>query len=365
MTRWSALPALLVVVQWLGACSAQQQQGFTPPPTPVEIADVKQTDVVDRFDAVGTLEAAEAITVVTEIDATVISLPFIEGGDIQRGGLIAQLDDAQIRAEVESAEASRDQAKVTYERTRQIVEAKAAASQELDDAEARLKIAQAQLDQSKVRLAKTRIVAPFAGVLGTRQVSPGAYLRTGDAITTLTQIGSLKVQFSVPEQVLPHLTRGSSVTVSSPAFPDRPLEGTIDVIDPVVNPATRGVQVIARVQNVGRRLRPGMSADVSVVLQSRPTALTVPDEAVFARGDQDLVYVVNDDGTVTSTTVELGTRQSGAVEIVNGLSAGQKVVRAGHQKLYDGASVAPAQAPGGPGEAPADGDTTHDAADSQ
>lgn len=344
--------ALLVLVLGLSACSGQEQQGFTRPPTPVEIAEVKQTDVVDRFETVGTLEAAEAITVVAEIDATVTSLPFSEGRKIDKGGLIAQLDDAQIQAEVESARASRDQAKVTYERTQQIIDANAASGQELDDAAARLKIAQARLEQVEVMLSKTRIIAPFAGVLGTRRVSPGAYLRKGDAVTTLTQIDYLKVEFSVPERVLPYLTHSSRVTVSSPAFPEHPLEGKIDVIDPVVNPTTRSLQVLARVKNTGRRLRPGMSADVSVVLKSRPKALTVPDEAVFAQGNQEFVYVVNDDGTATSRPVTIGSRQAGTVEIVNGLAAGDKVVRAGHQKLFDGAPVVPAGAARGGGDRP-------------
>lgn len=349
------LLALSVLILGLGACSDQQQQGFTRPPTPVEIAEVNQMDVVDRFEAVGTLEAAEAITVVAEIDATVIALPFSEGRGIDKGGLIAQLDDAQIQAEVESARASRDQAKVTYERTEQIVAADAASGQELDDAAARLKIAQARLDQAEVMLGKTRILAPFSGVLGTRRVSPGAYLRKGDAVTTLTQIDYLKVSFSVPERVLPYLTRGSKVTVSSPAFPDAPLEGTISVIDPVVNPTTRAVQVLARVKNAEHRLRPGMSADVSVVLQSRPNALTVPDEAVFAQGNQEFVYVVSDDGTANIRAVTLGSRQPGTVEIVSGLAAGDKVVRAGHQKLFDGAKVMPAgSAGGGAGDRPSD-----------
>jgi membrane fusion protein (multidrug efflux system) len=133
------------------------------------------------------------------------------------------------------------------------------------------------------------------------------------------------------------------VTVSSPAYQDYPLVGTIAVIDPVINQTTRGVQVIARVENEKRRLRPGMSADISVVLQSRPGALTIPDEAIFAEGNQDFVYVVNPDSSVTRTVVTLGSRQAGAVEITQGLFAGQSIVRAGHQKLYEGAKVMPVQ----------------------
>jgi membrane fusion protein (multidrug efflux system) len=372
LTLTLAFGALSLIV--IGCSSDPQGGGFTPPPTPIEEAEVAQSGVVDKFHAVGTIQAAEAITVVSEIDAAVTSLPFAEGQEIAKGGLIAQLDDGQARASVASAEATRDQAKVSFERTKEIVDAAAASKQDLDDATARLKVAQAQLDQTQVMLDKTQIIAPFSGVLGTRQVSPGAYLRSGDAITTLTQISTLKVKIFVPERILPYLSQGSHVTVSSPAFPDEMLEGTVSVVDPVINEATRSIQVIARVNNPERRLRPGMSADVSIVLKQRPTALTVPDEAVFAEGNQDFVYLINADGTVSRTAVILGTRQPGSVEIRQGLSAGQKVVRTGHQKLYDGAKVMPAGQggagghPGGAGaqsDAPPATDSTKSDGDAQ
>jgi len=361
--RLSFLLTAFAIALFGGACSNKQKGGFAPPPTPVEIAEVHSGEVTDKFEAVGSFEAAEAITVVTEIDAVVDALPFEEGQAIKQGGLIAQLDDDRLRAEVASAEATRDQAKVTYDRTKEIVDAKAAAKQDLDNATAALKVAEARLEQAQVMLDKTRITAPFSGVVGTRWVSPGAYLHSGDAITTLTQISQLKIEFSAPERTFPSLARGSKVAVSSPAYPGYELEGTISVVDPVIDQTTRSVQVIARVDNTERRLRPGMSADVSVVLSRRPAALTIPDEAVFAEGNQSFVYVIKPDSTVIRTAVTLGSRQRGTVEITQGLSAGEKVVQAGHQKLYDGAKVTQAVAAAGKG-APGQPKTDKAAADS-
>lgn len=331
--------SVCMIVFCLASCSGQQQGGFAQPPVPVEMAEVKNTVVTDKLDAVGNVKAADAITVVSEIDAKVVELPFIEGQYIEKGGLIAQLDDSQARAEVASAQATLDQAKVTYDRTKEIVDADAAARQDLDNATASLKIAQAQLDQAKVRLNKTRLIAPFSGVLGTRRVSPGAYLRAGDAVTTLTNISQLRVNFSAPERSFPFLSRGSAVRVSSPAYPDYELTGKIEVVDPVVDESTRSVKVIALVDNKDKRLRPGMSANVTAVLRQRPDALTIPDEAVFSQGNQAFVYVVKPDSSVVRTAITLGTRQSGSVEVTRGLSSGQEVVSAGHQKLYDGAKV--------------------------
>jgi membrane fusion protein, multidrug efflux system len=341
-----ATGALTIAALAVG-CNQAQGGKFAPPPTPVEVSDVSQVTVADQFEAVGNVEAAEAITVVAEIDALVTSLPFAEGQSIQQGGLIAQLDDQLTRAAVASAEATRDQAKISYDRVKNVVEAGAGAKQELDNATAVLKVAQAQLDLAQVRLSKTRISAPFDGVLGSRRVSPGAFLRAGETITTLTQINRLKITFAAPERIFPLLKRGSSVTVSSPAYPGYSLAGVVDVIDPVVDEATRTVRIIARVDNTDRKLRPGMSANVSAVLTERPNSLIIPDEAVFAEGNQAFVFVVKPDSTVSRTAITLGSRQSGSVEVTGGLAAGMRVIRAGHQKLYEGAKVMPVVS-GGP-----------------
>lgn len=332
------------------------------PPMPAETAVVGKESVVDRFEAVGTIEASDRITVVSEIDAEVVSLPFREGQPIAKGGLIARLDDDMLRAEVERASAVRDQAKSTHERVKEVVSQGAGAAQDLDDAAAELKVAEANLALARTRLSKTRITAPFSGLVGSRQVSPGAYLRAGTPITDLAQVGTLKVTFSVPERYLGKLQRGSSVSVSTTAFPGYALTGRIDVIDPVLDEATRSAKVIARVPNPGNRFRPGMSANVSAVLSERMNALTIPSEAVFAEGTQTFVYVVGPDSTVARTPVKLGTRLSDVVEVTEGLKEGDRIVRAGHQKLFDKAKVLPIDsraaeggAPGAPGGAASGG----------
>jgi len=330
----------LVLPLLIAGCS-KKQVGFAPPPMPVEVATVTSGTVVDRFEAVGTLEALEAITVVSQIDALAINIPFQEGALIETGELIVQLDDAQLKAEEARAEALRDQKKISYQRTKSIVEQKAAAPQDLDDAAAALKVAEADLAFIRARLAKTRIAAPFTGLVGARRVSPGAFLRAGEPITDLARIDQLRVIFYAPERYVSSLSPGAEVTVSSPAYPGYELKGRISVVEPVVDPETRTVKILARVANPDRKFRTGMSANVSAVLSERKNALTVPDEAVFAEGNQQMVYVIQPDSTVAPTPIVCGTRLSNAVEVVKGLSVGTKVVRAGHQKLFPGAKVFP------------------------
>ena len=303
-----------------------------------------QGPVTDNFRAVGTIEAGEAITVVSEIDALVESLPFREGQPVAKGGLIARLDDAQLRAELARAGAVREQTQLAHDRMKALVEKGAGAQQELDNSAAALKVAEANHRVAESRLSKTRITAPFSGILGSRRVSPGAFVRSGDTITDLAQVEEVKVTFSAPERYLGTLRQGSAVTVSAPACPGYELTGTIDVVEPVLDPGTRSTRLIARVGNPEGRFRPGMSANVGVVLASRADALTIPNEAVFAEGAQSFVFVVKPDSIVTRTAVELGTRQADVVEVLNGLQPGMSVVRTGHQKLYEGAKVFPVTA---------------------
>jgi len=294
----------------LAGCGGGDQQAggsFQRPPTPVEAATVAIEGVTDRFTTLGTLEASEAITVTGEIDGIIVAIPFREKSIVDQG---------------------------------------AGAPQDLDDALAALKVAEANLALAETRLAKTRITAPFDGLAGKRRVSKGAFLRAGSPITTLAQIDRLRVAFAVPERILSSLHVGAEVSVTTTAFPGQVLIGTIDVIEPQLDPLTRNVSVLALVDNPEELLRPGMSASVEVVLSQRANAITVPSDAVFVEGGQAYVYVIKPDSVVTRTAVVLGSRLAGAVEVTGGVTAGQQVVKAGHQKLYEGAKVAPVDTQG-------------------
>lgn len=314
---------------------------FSMPPLPVEVAAVVKQGVSEKFDAVGTIEAIEEVTVVSEINATVVDIPFTEGSQISKGELIAQLDDSQLAAEVLSAEALYAQSLATYNRVKKVVEQKAGTPQDLDDALASLKVSEANLKLAQARLDKTRIVAPFNGMIGSRRVSVGSFVRTGDAITELANLNEIRITFSAPERFLAELKRGSEVVVYSPVYPGHEVKGRIIAIEPIIDSDTRTARIVARVQNPGQKFRPGMSANVSVILTQRPEALTIPTEAVFANGNQSLVYVVNADSTVAPAPVTLGTQLSKVVEVVGGLQEGMNIVTAGHQKLFPGAKVIP------------------------
>jgi membrane fusion protein (multidrug efflux system) len=339
------LGLVLIFLTGCGGGDEMAGGGFQRPPTPVEAAPVVVGPVIDGFTTVGTLEAFNSVTVTGEIDGIIVEVPFREGRRLDKGELIARLDDDQLKAEAQRARALRDKTKATWERVKTIVDQGAGAAQDLDDATADLKVAEANLALAETRHDKTLITAPFAGLAGRRQVSPGTFMRAGNPITQLAQIDKLRVAFAVPERILGSIHLGAKVDVSTPAFPDIKLTGLVDVIEPQLDSSTRTVGVLALVDNPEEILRPGMSATIAVVLQERAEALTVPTDAVFVEGGQTYVYVIKPDSVVTRATVTLGTRLADVVEVLQGLHAGQQVVKAGHQKLYEGAKVMPAGPP--------------------
>lgn len=334
---------IIFLIFLVTSCGDQGQAGgqFSMPPMPVEVASVVKQGVSERFEAVGTIEAIEEITVVSEINATVVDIPFTEGSQISKGELIAQLDDSQLAAEVLSAEALYSQSLATYNRVKKVVEQKAGTPQDLDDALASLKVSEANLKLAQARLDKTRIVAPFNGMIGSRRVSVGSFVSTGEAITELANLNEIRINFSAPERFLAELKRGSEVVVYSPVYPGHEVKGRIIAIEPIIDSDTRTARIVAKVQNPGQKFRPGMSANVSVILSQRPEALTIPTEAVFANGNQSFVYIVNADSTVAPAPVTLGLQLSDIVEISSGLQQGMKIITAGHQKLFPGAKVLP------------------------
>jgi membrane fusion protein (multidrug efflux system) len=117
-------------------------------------------------------------------------------------------------------------------------------------------------------------------------------------------------------------------------------------VEAVLEAGTRSARIVAQVANPGRKFRPGMSANVSAVLSERPNAMTIPSEAVFGSGDQSFVFVVKSDSTVSRVPLKLGARLSTFVEVLGGLTPGMTVVRAGHQKLFEGARVMPVSSQG-------------------
>ena len=240
-------------------------------------------------------------------------------------------------AQLAEARANLRDLKRQLDRLRDLDNRGIAAASDVDAAQAAADAAEARLESVMARLEDRLIRAPFSGMLGFREISQGTLLMTGDVITTIDDVETIKLNFTVPEFALALMQSGKKVYAKSVAWPDREFEGVVTAIGSRVDPVTRAVSVRAVLPNEDRALRPGMLLTIMVVTDER-SALSVPERSVVQIADKAYIYIVAD-RVARRTEVELGLRQAGNVEIVAGLTDGAEVVTEGVVKLRDGSAV--------------------------
>jgi len=319
-------------------------------PAPVEVIELQPVRVVEAINAVGSLRSNESVVLRPEVSGRIATIGFRDGQAVRRGQVLVALDATLNEAEVAQARAEFDLAKSNLQRTEDLASKNFVSSSAQDQAASSLQVAEAKLRLAQARLAKMRILAPFDGVVGIRNVSVGDYVKDGSDLVNVEDIRTLKADFRLPERYFPQLRAGLPVEIMADALPGVRYVGSVDAINPLVDASGRSLEVRARLDNTDGRLRPGMFARVRVLLGDRANALMVPEEAVVPLGDDFFVFTVAD-GKAKRVRVKLGVRREAQVELLEGVSAGDQVVTAGIRVQRDGQPVrvvnaAPA-APGG------------------
>ena len=304
----------------------------------VKAASARAVTLATEVSAVGTLVANESVMIRPEVAGRVAAIHFNEGQPIAAGALLVSLDAAEVRAQLEASRADERLALQRSERSTELFKKNFISQQALDDAREAWRKTTARRQEDEARVAKTELRAPFAGVIGLRQVSAGAYLRAGDDIARLDKIDAMKLDFRVPETYLGKIKREQPVRVRVDAWPDEPFQGRVYAVETSVDEKTRTVMLRARVPNPGTRLKPGMFARVSLELDSRADVVVVPEQAINPRGDKYFLFKVID-GKASLAEVKLGARRPGEVEITQGVAAGDMVITENQPMLQPGMGV--------------------------
>jgi membrane fusion protein (multidrug efflux system) len=331
-------------LQILGLSKTAPAQAGARPATPgggglpVVVAPVRLATVVERVETVGTARAREAVTVTTRLSGIVSALHFTEGQQVRAGDVLVELDRSQLTAELDQARAALDDARQQLGRARQLRATQAVAEARIDQLEATARSAEARVRQVQARIEEMKIVAPFAGQVGIRQVSLGALVPPGTVVTTLDDLTRMRVEFSVPELYVARLRPGMKVTAGSAAFGSRRFEGTVTVVDTRIDPATRAVRLISEFDNADRALRPGLFLNVDLTVEQRADGMIVPEDAIDPVGERAFVFAVRG-GRAQRIEVRLGARMPGEVEVLAGLAADDRVVVRGLQRLRNGVGV--------------------------
>ena len=303
----------------------------------VEVATVKATDFADDALAVGSLKSAESVVLRPETAGRVAAINFRDGAVVAKGTLLVSLDAAIQEAELQQARANLALAESSHRRNQELLEKKFLSQQALESSAATLKIQAAAVSLAAAKLAQMRIRAPFAGVVGLRNVSVGDYVKEGQDLINIEDIATLRADFRLPESYVGRLQPGLDLEVTSDALPGERFTARLEAVDPLVDQGGRSLSARARLDNRDGKLRPGMFVRLRLVFGERQAALMVPEQAVMPGAAPAVFRVV--DGKAARVPVRLGVRRAAQVEIVEGLAAGDVVVTAGQLKLRDGMAV--------------------------
>jgi membrane fusion protein, multidrug efflux system len=320
-----------------------------PPPTAIVAVAAAAEPVPQSFTAIGSLVAVHQVAVSPEVTGRVTKIFFESGATVHAGDPLVQLNDEPEQGDLLNYRAQARLAQVNLARAKELASRQNGPRANVDTYQSQLDQANAGIAKTQALIAQKLVRAPFAGVLGIRQVDLGQYVTTGAPLVTLTDLDTLYANFTLPEQNRAALSVGQNIEVTVDAYPGRRFPAKLTTIEPQVGAETRTIKLQATLANPERLLMPGMFANARVVLPSLPDVVTVPETAVEYTLYGDSVFVVGEDAAaqhdgkpvlhVKRTFVKTGERFDNKVAILSGLKPGERVATSGQIKLNDGAAV--------------------------
>jgi membrane fusion protein (multidrug efflux system) len=320
-----------------------EQMSRPMPPATVAATQVEAEQWRPVLRSVGSLVAVNGIGVTTEAPGIVSEINFESSEPVEAGTELIRLDDRVDRAALDALRAALRLARTQLKRNTELLSKKLVSQSNYDESKATLDAAQAKVAEQEQILYRKTIRAPFSGLLGIRAVDLGQYIEPGDHIVTLQALDPIYLDYTLPERQLNRLAEGQDVRIRLDALPGETFTGQITAIEPGIDEGTRSVKVRATFTNPDGRLRPGMFAEVESFGGGENKVLTIPRTAISFNTYGDFVYVIlAGDGeslTVKRRQVVTDEIREGRVQVVSGLEAGERVVRAGLIKLRDGQPV--------------------------
>jgi len=305
--------------------------------TKVEAVAAETRKVTTTIDAVGTTVAARSIEIIPRAEGRIEKINFTAGGDVKAGDVLVELDSNLERADLVEAQALLHQAELELERARSLSSNNIMAKSSLDQTVTKRATAEAALVRARQKLDERSVKAPFDGTTGIRKVDVGAHVTDSTVITTLDDLSSVELEFSVSEQLFAVVKKGQKIDADTAAYPGRVFEGVLTEIDSRIDPVSRSFKVRAKIPNNDRALPAGMFMHVQMVISS-DNALAIPEETIVSEAQSNYVFVI-DGKKVERREIKVGRREVGYAEITNGLEKGALVVTRGVSKLREGMSV--------------------------
>jgi len=344
--------AMIPSVFLVGGCGQREAKVADERTINVQTKSIETKSLRPFIETIGSLKAFEQVVISSEIEGILRTANVEEGAFVQKGALLATVEDRDYASELrrveyalKQAEANLVNAKAEYGRKETLYKEELVTKQQFDDVATRLAVADAEVERSKSalaiareRYAKTRILAPMTGFISEKKISQGEYVRNGTPLYTLVQIDPLKLLFTIAEKDIGKLKVGQDVQFLVDAYPGREFKGKVSIIYPTIDERTRSLMVEARASNPERMLKPGLFARVILYTSETKDTVVIPVTSMLYEGKRIKVYVVEGD-RAKERVIQVGGKYDDLMEVVEGLKAGETLVVAGQQNLAEGAKV--------------------------
>lgn len=288
---------------------------------------VKPATLTATVTASGTLLPLEETELHPEASGRVVHLNLPEGKTVRKGDLLVKIFDQDLQTQLRKLEPQLKQAEITEQRLADLLKVKGVSQQEYDLAALQIQTLKSEMELVRINIAKTELRAPYDGIIGLRKISPGAYVTPATAVATIRSSGALKLDFSIPEKYSGLIQVGQTVSFSTEGS-SKTWSAVVQATEQSIAADTRNLQVRALVRGGAGDLLPGAFAEVSLSLGNKSQALLIPSQAIIPQARDKKVFVARG-GKVQSVTVKTGVRQSGMVEITEGLSGGDTIATTG------------------------------------
>jgi len=319
-----------------GTGSADQRRQSTPI---VKVEQPRRETIIYVLKFTGDVAPIQQVNIFSKVSGNLEKVYADMGTYVQKGQLLAQIDTTEIYQQFQQMSATYQNAKLTFQRNNDLSEQNLIAKQDLDNAEAAMKVAGANFEAAKIRLDYARITAPFSGFITKRFLDPGALVTSNNAtMFTLMDLNSMKIIVNVLEKDIPLIKIGKKGIITVDAFPGKEFHGTIARLSEAVDLSTRTMAVEIDIPNSDRLLKPGMFASVKLVVEERRNALTIPTQAILRDDKGYFVFIVNNK-SAQRVAVLPGTEQDTRTEVLSGLTGNENIITTGQQFVKDSGQI--------------------------
>jgi len=332
---------LIIIAGSLNSCGGDKAETKTEAEKklqPVKVEEIITQEFTETYNVVGFVKPYEAAKVSSEEGGLITYQPFDKGSRVSRGQVVVRLRKDQDRAAYDQALTQYELAKSNFERMEKLYEDKVVTEQDFTNSRFQFEITERSLDVLETRLDKSYVTSPISGIVDQKYLTKGEVCGPGTPILNIVDVSRVKISAGIPESFVDDVSKGSQVKITFDVYFGQEFSGTVNYVSPTLSSLNRTFEIELVLNNRDGRLKPEMSANISITKSAVDEAIVLPQDLIIDFGNEKFVFVLEGD-LAKKRVVSLGGRNNNDVIITNGLNKGDKLIVEGFQQVADGDKV--------------------------